>query len=141
MSGVDVERGESGLRITRTWSHVAGYAMLGWTAVWFGLVVFFLLLGRQSPGWQGLLLALPGVGMAYAAATRFANRTLIELNASGISVRHEPLPWPGRKHFARDDIRGLHVETRKIHAKGNIVDPGRAPGRKAHGAAQGSRDD
>src|SRR5689334_17827808 len=80
--GVQVERDARGLRITRPWSKVAGYAMLAWTAVWFGLVSFFLTLGHASGGWQDLLVALPGIAMAYAALTRFFNRTLIEADTT-----------------------------------------------------------
>jgi len=120
--GIQVERGGQGLRITRSWSRGAGYAMLAWTVVWFGLVAFFLSLSHQSGGWFELLALLPGMAMAYAAMTRFFNHTLIEADRSRLVVRHEPLPWPGGKRFARRDVRGLHVEVRRIHAKGNSVD-------------------
>lgn len=120
--GVCVERGAWGLRITRDWSRAAGYASLGWTVVWFGIVSFFLTLSGQPVGLLGLLLALPGIAMLYVAMTRFLNQTLIEANRFRVVVRHAPLPWPGYKRFATDDIRGLHIETRRIHAKGASID-------------------
>jgi hypothetical protein len=60
--------------------------------------------------------------MAYVAMTRFANRTLIAASPSERVLRHAPLPWPGGKRFPTRDIRGLHTETRTVHAKGHSVD-------------------
>jgi hypothetical protein len=67
------------LRITRSWVRTAGYGMLLWVAVWFGMVVFFASLGARQDGRLMLMLALPGIGMAYAAVTRFLNRTVIDV--------------------------------------------------------------
>ena len=119
--GVLIERSADGLRITRPWSKAAGYASLAWTAIWFGIVAFFTSLGQQ-PTQVHTLLALPGIAMAYVALTRFVNSTLIEVTSSTITLCHTPLPWPGKRRFSTRDISALHMEIRRIHAKGHSVD-------------------
>jgi len=116
---VVIERGAHGLRITRPWSRTAGYAALGWVAIWCGLATFFATLGPGTPDSGALLLALPGLAMGYVAATRFLNRTVIEVAPSGIVLRHRPLPWPGGRRFDARDVAALDIETRDIHARGH----------------------
>ena len=119
--GIYIEQNPQSLRITRTWSKVAGYVMLAWIAVWIGLWSFFLSLGQQSSGWFILAPVLPGVIMAYAALARFVNHTLIEINASRLIVQHSPLLWLGGKKFAVRDIQKLEPQIKKVHAKQGIV--------------------
>ena len=64
-----------------------------------------------------MLLALPGIGMGYAAMTPFINRTVIDVTPASITVHHAPLPWPGRRRFLTRDVKALHVEVKKIYAK------------------------
>jgi hypothetical protein len=118
--GLLIERLRPGLRITRPWSKIAGYASLAWVALWFGVIHFFTSLGQQSSD-VPYLLALPGIAMGYVALTRLFNRTVIEIGAGRISLRHQPLPWFGRRHFAIAEVYGLHTEIRKIYAKGHTV--------------------
>lgn len=117
IDGVRIERGVRGLRITRPWAKAAGYAMLLWVAVWFGVVSFFTSLGSHRDIAPMLLLALPGIGMAYAAMTRLFNKTVIEVTRNVITVCHSPLPWPGRRRFMVPDVKSLHVKVKKIYAK------------------------
>lgn len=122
LDGLRIERSATQLRITRHWPSASGWASLAWVAVWFGLVGFFLSLSEYPAGGSSLLLALPGIAMTYVALARFFNHTQIGVDPSRLIVRHAPLPWPGSKHFATRDVSGLHVETRRVHAKGNPYD-------------------
>ncbi|HEX4934769.1 MAG TPA: hypothetical protein VFV33_16380 [Gemmatimonadaceae bacterium] len=118
---VRIEQGAHSLRITRSWARPAGWVMLLWTAVWFVMVGFLTSLGGHPQWVVRWWLSLPGVAMAYAAMTRFLNSTLIEVTATTVRVQHAPLPWPGRRTFARDDVRALHVQVKTIHARGGPV--------------------
>jgi len=120
--GVRIEYTARGLRITRPWQKVAGYGMLFWVVVWFGMVSFFTSLGGNQNDGLTLLLAIPGVAMVYTALTRFFNKTIIDITPAHIEVYHEPLPWPGRRRFMVCDVKALHVKVKKIHAKGATID-------------------
>ena len=45
IDGVQVESSVGNLRITRPWAKAAGYGMLLWIAMWYGVVGFFTSLG------------------------------------------------------------------------------------------------
>ena len=94
--------------------------MLLWVAVWFGMVHFFTSLG--PPGSISYLLSIPGILMGYGAVTRFVNRTVIDITADEIVLRHEPLPWPGKRRFSTEDVQGLFAGIKKIRGKGYTVD-------------------
>jgi hypothetical protein len=119
--GIYIEQTPHRLRITRTWAKVAGYIMLAWVAVWVGWWSFFLSLGQQSSGWFILIPVLPAVMMAYGAFARFVNHTLIEINASRLTVQHAPLLWLGGKKFAVHDIQKVEPQIKKVYAKQGMI--------------------
>lgn len=55
------------------------------------------------------ILLATGISLVYGVATAWLNRTVIVVTRTTISVRHDPLPWPGNKVISTAGIRQLHV--------------------------------
>jgi hypothetical protein len=81
------------------------------------MVSFLASLGAQQDGRLMLLLALPGIGMGYAAMTRLFNRTIIDVTPAAITIHHAPLPWAGRRRIPTRDVKALNVRVKKIRAR------------------------
>lgn len=119
LHGIRIEHGR-GLRIIRNWFSVAAYIMLGWSAVWFGLIYFFLSLGGHSLEWVAFFPMLPGIVVMYVAITRFFNYTLIDVNQARLIVRHLPLPLIFGKQFATRDIDYLYGDIESVYTQSGM---------------------
>ena len=66
---------------------------------------------RLVPGWFRIASIVTFPLIAYACMCRLVNRTTITGEDERLSVRHGPLPWPGRKDVAVRDVADLFVKT------------------------------
>lgn len=106
--------------------------MLLWVALWLGLTHFLTSLSPTTEPGDRLLL-IPALLMGYCALTRFVNRTVIEISAKGVVVRHQPLPWWGNRRLAVQDVQALQTGVKRIYAKGHTVHEYRIFVIRAHG--------
>jgi hypothetical protein len=118
VEGIRMEQTSRGLHIERAWRRGSGYILLVWVAVWLGIVRFFTSLGGHRDVEFTAWMSMPGVIMAYVALTRFVNRTVIDISPSDIALRHEPLPWPGRRRLAISEIAAVHIRQKTMYYRG-----------------------
>jgi hypothetical protein len=61
-----------------------------------------------------------GLFVTYAWLTNLVNRTTFTVSNGSLSVRHDPLPWPGARDVRAADIEQLHVVERR-GSKGSVT--------------------
>jgi hypothetical protein len=55
-----------------------------------------------------------GLFLFYLAWSGLLNTTVVTTDASGIAIRHQPLPWPGLRFLPRANFTQLFVEEKII---------------------------
>jgi hypothetical protein len=75
---------------------------------------------RQSPTPGETVFAalhiLATVVLTYMALSALVNRTTIAVRDDRLTVRHEPLPWPGRRALPLERIARVYSEERERHS-------------------------
>ena len=108
----------AGREIVRRWFNDRTIQRTVLAVLWNGFVIpFYLVMRSHSAAQEGLslfhlvLYAFPAVGvlLAYRAAAEWLNRTWIVFDLEHVSVRHEPLPWPGNRTLAAAQVKRLHT--------------------------------
>jgi hypothetical protein len=128
---------DDGLERRVSWRWFSWFAMRGiiFAAIFSVPVAFVLYAYINSPdkSWPPqvlaitLLMALPAAATIYGWLAYLVNRTTVRVNATGVSVRHGPLPWLGARDVATADIDGV-VSERVINdsadsSDGTIFEP------------------
>jgi hypothetical protein len=108
-----VEENPLDLTITRRWNRRLGYQWL-FFGTFFGLCVYFGVADSLvDPSIGNLLIALFLFSMAgamlYCALAQLFNQTTVRVSYDELSVRHGPLPWPGKFEIFRGDVKQLFV--------------------------------
>ncbi|WP_257461683.1 hypothetical protein [Archangium lipolyticum] len=87
-------------------------------AVWAAFALFAVVDSFSEGATRaGPLAALLLMGIGYGVAAGLLNRTYLEVDASRLSIRHEPLPWPGGRTFRAAEVSGVLVESRTFQDK------------------------
>jgi hypothetical protein len=93
------------------------------TIIWYGLVYSFYgrsldieLLGTQLPVLAILIL------IGYLPIAQLINKTVIEVNRNTLNLFFEPLPWPGKKSFASDDVSQIYCKEDSRRKSGSGAD-------------------
>jgi hypothetical protein len=113
-TGITLQQHIDGLRIVRRWRSKAAIGVAFFAVLWDAIVVWFLAAGDEPDpvlSCMALPFALFGAGVTYLALCLFLNHTVIEISGGLLSVRHQPLPWPG-KRLAVTDVDHLYCEER-----------------------------
>jgi hypothetical protein len=111
-AGVTVETDADGLRIVRRWRSKAAIGLAVFAALWIGAITwFYLAVDNLDP--LLIIFTLPfaafGVAISYLTICLFLNHTVIETGEGVLSVRHHPLPWPG-KRVALGEVDHVYCE-------------------------------
>lgn len=119
--GMTIEEDAHGVRIIRRWFRPAIIALLLFTLFWDGFMVVWFTIAITQGVWFmalfGLLHGAVGVGLSYSVVASFVNRTIIEINERELSIRHEPLPWPGNKTLPTLEVDQLYCQHTESHGK------------------------
>lgn len=114
-AGYAVNMEGADLVIIRRWFSLKYVGLLFFCAFWDGFLVFWYAMAFRSHG--PLVMKLfpvlhvgVGVVLTYAAAAGFLNRTKVTLNTAELRIKHYPLPWPGSRVLARQDLDQLFCE-------------------------------
>jgi hypothetical protein len=104
-----------GLRLTRSWFTWAVIVMTLFCVAWDSFLVFWysMALAGNAP-WIAIVfpvlhLAL-GVALTYGTLAMYLNRTVLEVAQGRLTVRHGPLPWPGRRDLDAGDLEQLYCD-------------------------------
>ena len=112
----------NGLEIARKWFSRKIIGLLAFCVFWDGFMVVWFGIAISQQQWTmlafGSLHALVGLGLSYYLVCGFINRTHVEIGINSISIRHEPLPWPGKKTVQVGDIKQVFTRS-KLHRNKN----------------------
>jgi len=118
-NGIDVQRGDRAIRITRRWFLPVHIFLLVFAIIWNTIVFGFFGVAMFGGGGIFGLFMLPffaaGIFVAYSAITGFVNSTTIECANGTLSVAHAPLPWPGATSIPSGEITQLYSVERVHH--------------------------
>jgi hypothetical protein len=102
--------------VERRWFTPAHLATAVFCVVWDGFAAFFCLTPPPTADPPLLLRAFPplwvclGLVITYGAVSVFVNRTRIVVDDGVLSIVQGPLPWPGNRRVAVEDLRQLFCE-------------------------------
>jgi hypothetical protein len=116
--GINVREGAGGLIITRRWFTWAVTFLLVFCVFWDGfLVVWYGIAFSQNA--PLIMIIFPvlhvavGVGVTWFTLACLINRTVIRAGYDRLTVRHGPVPWPGRRTLRAHDLSQLYCEQRE----------------------------
>ncbi|MCA9223520.1 MAG: hypothetical protein KDA71_24575 [Planctomycetales bacterium] len=110
---MQVEDWGAELVITRRWFTWAAIFLVFFCLFWDGFLVVWYTAAISSK--QILMLVFPlihvavGVFLTYLTLSMFVNKTVIRVANGELSVRHGPLPWPGKRNLLTHEIQQLYV--------------------------------
>ncbi len=117
--GFRLERRLGGFRLARRWLNVpVALFMTLWCAIWDTVVIGSILEGSLPPLFY-VTHGLPGLFVTYVLLCTVFNKTVIEVEAGVLSVRHGPFPWPRPPDLAARDVLRLAVN-RRVGGKGAV---------------------
>lgn len=115
--GITVEQRADGLQIVRRWRSKAAIGLAVFCVLWDAGIVYMLFYWCRDAVFFCFTLPfiLFAVLITYFMFCLFLNRTVIETSRGVLSVRHRPLPWPG-KHVALIDVDHVYCEEHVSHS-------------------------
>lgn len=114
--GFEVNYFEEYMQITRVWHGVKTYFILLFALIFNGVwinsgFVELLLSDRELlPKLFFSIFFFLGLGLLYFAVATWLNKTQIYVSKSNIEIKHQPVPWLGKKKIKADNIEQLFVE-------------------------------
>ena len=134
-SAFTVEDGGRELRIVRKWGRGIAWFFVIFAVFWNGIVSVFVIAalsgaefkdsktGEPAGNFIWLFLTpflLVGFGMGWAALALLLNRTFIEVRDGVLSVRHGPIPWPGKRRLETSEIDQLFCIEYVAYQQNNV---------------------
>ncbi len=117
----------TGLTLELSWFQpqtlfLAGFALFwnGFLVVWYSMAFAGLASGEVA---SVAMLVFPllhvavGIGVGYTAVAGFVNKTVVDVGARVLTVRHGPLPWPGNTEVRSHDLDQLFLGMRVERGK------------------------
>jgi hypothetical protein len=112
---IQVDDTGSSLRIVRRWFSPGIIFLAVFCLCWDSFLVFWYTMAVK-PGAPFMLKVFPilhvvvGVALTYTALAGFLNRTVIEATSEFLSVRHGPVPWPGKRTLPVEALDQLYCQ-------------------------------
>lgn len=109
------------LEITRRWFSPKYIFIALFCVMWNGFLVFWY--GAAASSGSLIMMLFPilhvaaGVYLAYWTLAGFLNRTIIKVDQRHVEIRHQPLPWPGNRELAADEIDQLYCRQQVHHGR------------------------
>jgi hypothetical protein len=118
---ITMEQKPEGITFTYRWFSPTYIFLAFFCLVWDGFLLFWYSVAfAQNAPW--IMFAFPvlhiatGIGITYYTLAGFYNRTVITVGMGKISIQHTPLPWPGNRTIASEDLIQLYSEQRFIQS-------------------------
>lgn len=118
----------AGLKLVRAWWSPASAALLFFCIAWNGVLVFWYAMAATMDAPRTvmvlpILFILVGAGLVYASIAGLLNRSVIEVKDYFLTVRHGPLPWPGRQHVLNLQIDQIYCTEIRNYRENGVVRP------------------
>jgi hypothetical protein len=121
---IQVEEGRRSFTLRRSWFSASAMGLVVFSVFWNGFMAVWFTIAVTQRLWSmaaaGTLHALVGLVVLYVTAAFLANRTVVEVKSGHLSVRHEPLPWPGARDLDADEVEQFFTVER-VQANKNGV--------------------
>ena len=122
--GVSVTGGDDALVISRSWWHrTQTKFVLLFSLIWNGVVWYLLpaMIAKEKWPLVGMfsVMALIGLGLAYASFAFLVNNTHVRIDRERLSVRHGPMPSPGTVVLRRSDVEFVYADTKDYTERGS----------------------
>ena len=102
------------LVIERRWFAWTAIFMVFFCVIWFGFLGFWYAIafttGLLALKLVPLLHVAVGLFLLYTTIATLLNRTRITVGRGSLTVRHGPVPWPGRRTLATETLEQLYCE-------------------------------
>ncbi|MEM7179954.1 MAG: hypothetical protein AAF518_03505 [Spirochaetota bacterium] len=110
--GIEFAQSPDGLTIQFRWFRWTYVFMAFFSLFWNGFMAVWMWItitqGIYAFSIFGCLHAGVGIYLAYNTITGFFNKTIIKANRQTLSIRHTPLPWPGKRDIDSQDLSQLY---------------------------------
>lgn len=116
--GMNVERTGMGLTISRRWFAWSILFLFFFCIAWDSFLVFWYKMAFTTKA-PWIMVVFPiahvavGVGLTYTVLAGFLNSTVIRVDTREISITHGPLPWPGNRVIAAQEVDQLFCQEKK----------------------------
>ena len=116
--GIDLKLTEQQLTLTRSWFKwdVLLYIIIG--------VLFSISFWAALLAWEPEMFLIPhgwiGLGFLYYALTLMVNRTITDITADRVSIKHQPLPFWFSKTITAEEIEQLYVKRHRHKNKNRV---------------------
>jgi len=120
-----IEMEGADLVIIRSWFSLKYLGLLAFCVFWDGFLVVWYSIAFRTNGplmmkLFPILHVAAGVALTYIAIAGLTNRTRITLNTAELRIRHYPLPWPGNRVLARQEITQLFCEEKMNNTRNGV---------------------
>lgn len=120
-----VSREGGGLRIERRWFSWTAIFMILFCTVWFGFLAVWYAIAFTTGNLLMLLFPLlhvaAGVFVAWWTAATLFNRTEFVISGGQLSVRHGPVPVPGKRDVPTRDLEQLYCEEHVSRSRNGVT--------------------
>jgi len=125
--GIQIKEIDGVLHITRKWFSLMFIFLLIFTVLWNSIFIYYIFIDSPRGTGENPTKIMPffqfalGLALLYYNITGLLNKTTITLSSTSLSVKHSPLPWPGKMKIARSEIEQLFVEKNIRKTKSSVI--------------------
>ncbi len=112
---VRVEKEGMVLKLIQSWFSLKFIPLLFFCIAWDSFLVFWysMTITQEAP-WIMSVFPIAhvavGVGLTYYTLAGFLNKSIISVSYSEITVRHQPLPWPGKIRLRASEVEQFYCQ-------------------------------
>jgi hypothetical protein len=119
---ITMEQLPSGLLFSYRWFSPAYVGLVFFAVVWDSFLMFWYSIAMSQDAPVMMLLfpiihILVGIGLTYIALTEIFNKTVVLVGEGKLSIRHDPLPWPGNRVLQATDLTQLYSQERLVRTR------------------------
>jgi predicted Zn finger-like uncharacterized protein len=116
----------SGVRLSYRWFTWVAVLLTVFCVAWdsFLIVRYSTAFKAGAPLPTGIFaipLVAVGVGLTYTVLALYLNRTVLVVNDGRLTVRHGPIPWPGRRDVDLSELEQLFCEENMTRGRNGAV--------------------
>lgn len=118
---ITVSSAGGGMVIERRWFSATAIFLVIFCALWFGFLAVWYALAWGTGNLIVLLFPLihvtAGLILLYSTIAMMVNRTWITVAGGRLTVRHGPMPWPGKRDLPTSTLEQLYCQEHVSRSK------------------------